>query len=899
MKRSIRCLLFMLAIVMLLGAAVPAMAASREGDYERCDHEWDSGKTVRHRTCTRSGVKQYTCKRCGATKTASYGEPLGHDWGKWSEWKIEGATATRTHTCQRCHLTRKEQKKASELPEGGMGGGAEEPALYLSLGVINGPQDSQVSGGYVECEYTLYNPNDFSVEVNAYQISKPDGTDTSNIDLFNFTKISLGPSWGATRYMYIKIGTDDPVERTFFFSGTCLDSEMNSINTNTVAVKMEFNDPTDQLELTVDSVYVPLELKQNAIVTADLSLTNKGKRDVMLCNFYLKDPLKPPSGLDSFVTQPASLKPNETVSFSVNIVVTPEDANDKKVSRYVQIGGVPYDDNTKVVYSNKGNIEYTTEPDQQINYNLKVEKIVTNLPKKGYFEKDDIIHYIIKVTNIGTGTYDSLTVKDAYEPGDAGFGGCGTFVPQATCSFPFALKAEEKVITNGKVINEVTVIAIRDTGEKDTYSAKAEAPVGSIPPEVHSGLKIVKKRTGQPNNGSFYEPGETIHYLITVTNTGEDTITVLSMTDSLSLDGNGHPQIIATYPSLVPNGVWTFPYSYVVQPSDVAASNQIENTAFVAGTNSIGWPVMVASGTVYADIGETLRRVDPGTDLCAFSLIAGEEGTLACAVSHCTEHAGIARQAEAILNKAGTDAEALTAAYEEIAEIWKKSIDALYDRILSVAGTGSAVRIVQKEKAAFYAMTDAYAALMAEEWPEAPEIVAQKKADMFREKCAELCWFTRSRENMLPDSLLEQAVPQHETEECSAELKTQSAELLLYALRFCPKHTNAALTLHAALTDALNGGTAADAFTEARVLWEKLTREAEERLPGTAGAALQQAFDAHRDAYVSFVRLFCSSKLCAEEARAKLALTEAMRLCPLAEQVKDQGGVAPKYIHVF
>lgn len=69
---------------------------------EKLPHSWGEGVETQAPTCTKEGVKTFTCSRCHNTKT----EPipaLDHDWG---EWKVETpATETtegsETRTCQR------------------------------------------------------------------------------------------------------------------------------------------------------------------------------------------------------------------------------------------------------------------------------------------------------------------------------------------------------------------------------------------------------------------------------------------------------------------------------------------------------------------------------------------------------------------------------------------------------------------------------------------------------------------------------------------------------------------------------------------------------------------------------------------------------------------------------
>ena len=67
-------------------------------------HNWDDGVITTAPTCTKDGVKTYTCKDCKTTKTEVL-KALGHDYSK--EWTIDKkATCTesgsKSHHCARC-----------------------------------------------------------------------------------------------------------------------------------------------------------------------------------------------------------------------------------------------------------------------------------------------------------------------------------------------------------------------------------------------------------------------------------------------------------------------------------------------------------------------------------------------------------------------------------------------------------------------------------------------------------------------------------------------------------------------------------------------------------------------------------------------------------------------------
>lgn len=64
--------------------------------FDKAAHIYDSGKVTTPATCTATGIKTYTCTKCGATKTETI-NAAGHNW--------TNATCTTPATCSRCGVT--------------------------------------------------------------------------------------------------------------------------------------------------------------------------------------------------------------------------------------------------------------------------------------------------------------------------------------------------------------------------------------------------------------------------------------------------------------------------------------------------------------------------------------------------------------------------------------------------------------------------------------------------------------------------------------------------------------------------------------------------------------------------------------------------------------------------
>ena len=82
-----------------------------------CENHWDYGKITTPPTCTKTGVKQYTCTICSETKTEEIAA-LGHDYS--SDWTIDTAAACETVGSKSHHCTRCDSKKdITEIPASG------------------------------------------------------------------------------------------------------------------------------------------------------------------------------------------------------------------------------------------------------------------------------------------------------------------------------------------------------------------------------------------------------------------------------------------------------------------------------------------------------------------------------------------------------------------------------------------------------------------------------------------------------------------------------------------------------------------------------------------------------------------------------------------------------------
>ena len=84
------------------------------GESVSCTHSWGSGTVTRAATCTQTGIRTYTCSKCGQTKTETIAA-LGHVWTRTDSTAAGGSTnGTRGGIrCSRCNTQQQADRTVS------------------------------------------------------------------------------------------------------------------------------------------------------------------------------------------------------------------------------------------------------------------------------------------------------------------------------------------------------------------------------------------------------------------------------------------------------------------------------------------------------------------------------------------------------------------------------------------------------------------------------------------------------------------------------------------------------------------------------------------------------------------------------------------------------------------
>ncbi|WP_436758394.1 DUF7507 domain-containing protein [Streptosporangium sp. V21-05] len=202
------------------------------------------------------------------------------------------------------------------------------------------------------------------------------------------------------------------------------------------------------------------------------------------------------------------------------------------------------------------------------------------------------ITYSYMVVNTGNRTLTGVSVTDT------AFSGTGTppvitcpvttLVPQASTTCTGTYVATQADVDAGSIVNTAVASGTPPTGPAIT-SAPSTATVTGDPA---AGLSLLK--TASP--GTVSAAGRTITYSYMVVNTGNATLTALSVVDT-AFSGTGAPPVI-TCPvtTLAPQASTTCTSTYVTTQADIDAG-AIVNTATATGTPPVGPPVTSAPST--------------------------------------------------------------------------------------------------------------------------------------------------------------------------------------------------------------------------------------------------------------------------------------------------------------
>lgn len=323
------------------------------------------------------------------------------------------------------------------------------------------------------------------------------------------------------------------------------------------------------------------------VMTFGFAVTNTG--DVTLTNIVIADPL---AGIILAGNPIASLAPGATDSTTITATyaIIQDNVDDGEVTNQASVVGTdPYgDDVTDDSGTSNTNDAPLVTPLVQT-ASIALIKTADTSALQSPVQVNDIISYTFTVENTGNVTLTNVTITDILPDIILAGGPIVSMLPGAidTTTFTATYAVKQGDIDAGRVENSATVTGsdpggnpVTDvSGSSNTNDTPTIALIGQSP-----SIDLVKTADVTPF-ATGASVGDIVNYTFTITNTGNVTLTGITLSDILAdIVLSGGP-----IPSLVPGGVdnTTFTATYALKPADIAAG-QVVNNATATGNYEDG-----------------------------------------------------------------------------------------------------------------------------------------------------------------------------------------------------------------------------------------------------------------------------------------------------------------------
>ena len=340
-----------------------------------------------------------------------------------------------------------------------------------------------------------------------------------------------------------------------------------------------------------DTVVAPAGVA-NAGDVIGYTLTATNTTTVTLSGVTISDPLL--GALTCTPAQPAVLAPGDALACTAAYTLTQADVDAGTFNNTAAVTGNPP----------TGSPVTDTDGDTQTlaaNPSLAIDKAFTSNTDEdssGTVSLDDTLTFTVTVTNTGNTTQTGVTVSDPrLTPASTA---CAVVAPNATC-----------VLVGTHVVTQTEVDAGQFVNTASGSSTEVPSPVTdtvTTPIPQNPGLDLVKTGTLDDTlvaPAGVVNVGDVINYTLTATNTGNTTLSGVTISDPLM----GALACVPLQPAvLAPGDALACTASYALTQADVDAGT-FNNTAAVTGNPPTGTPVTDTDGDT-----QTLPST-PGIDL--------------------------------------------------------------------------------------------------------------------------------------------------------------------------------------------------------------------------------------------------------------------------------------------
>lgn len=486
---------------------------------------------------------------------------------------------------------------------------------------------------------------------------------------------------------------------------------------------------------------------------------------------------------------------------------------------------------------------------------LTVTKKVTNTPDNGsFYVPGETVTYEVCVKNNGE-PLNMLCVSDWMRDGTFKY---GTIETGEDVTYPISYTVIELDAISGSVSNISFAEAVAANGDpvleySNSVTVPCGFPEGDDPFGIFHSLAVVKKEESLPLNGQFYTEGEVIHYAITCTNDGE-----LPLTDVQVWDVMNVTTPVASAEMLNPGESRVCYYQHTVTAEDVAAgfvmniahaSYPVSNAAgFANSTSNVVISKTSADENVWIELpifptpGEN-PEYDPGTgwfpgddpipeggtppfgtidtdalhggdNYCVRTITGRDNVSVSYETTFCSVHRPIQASVLMMKQAAVTPETQMQAAAYAVA-LWRTEVETLYQEIFE-ASDPTAKTVVMTEYVRFLTYVANYEAMLKVLYPDQPALVALKVAEVWENKCVDLCYDAHATAAERKDSLLAVTPTAGAfAAECTCVTAPETNGQKTDVQSYCPAHS-----FPFSMIDALlRGNDTAEAWTMVRQIW--------------------------------------------------------------------------------
>lgn len=455
------------------------------------EHDFDEYKVLREPTCKAKGKKMSTCKICKTTRSKTIAKvDHAYDEGTVTKEPTDFSAGKRTRKCTMCS-----RKLVEEFyPEG---------TLYLGMGGIGG-DGGETEEAVMALKLALGDMKLFSGKMTGI-FDKETAAAVKKYE----KKVGLktdGIAWpGVLKMMGLISKPGEPI----------LPPDPDSYKIRLAVTQLS----------PVKPVYMVGD-----VVTYSWTLTNTStKYPYKKASLYTFPSLTANAKTDVFYTGQDSLGKGESMSGTFDYTVTEADCKAGSFTLGFIGRGTLNKKNTAsntVCFRNTCDAGGIGGGDTPTDF--YVTKTVLNTPENGiHFVKGEDILFHISISNPTVEDVPGVMVTDPLLPKlDTNI---GTLPAGKTVTLDGSYRVKAADVTAGSVTNTVTVSYLKP----DSSLAELKASATALTGRPIDGPVIHVAAVSSPATGSFYVPGETVYYEITVTNPTDTTYTYLHMYDLL------------------------------------------------------------------------------------------------------------------------------------------------------------------------------------------------------------------------------------------------------------------------------------------------------------------------------------------------------------------------------